>query len=516
MKSILLACFCCFFIILCRGEQTVSNDTESNVKNKLKLLEKLALNGTTEKQRSPSQLRCFEDWFLNLSFHDSNLSVRSDYIHSLAFKLNCNFSGLRLHSDRDKDKVGHEMQFPAELVKRPCVETSRKIKLICIYFTITGLFKDAKNSILLNNNILGARLDNYSISGLKDMVNISFRHSPDLEKTDMTCVFWKEGEGKQSSGSWESDGCQTIREKTWVRCRCNHLTYFAVLMKISSAAIDEKLLAPLTYISIVGCSISVVASLFTILLLLRSRKEDNCLWQIHINLPGSVLLLNGTFLLAVALASEGPGCVALASFLHFSLLSCLTWMAIEGFHLYRLLVRVYNIYIRHYLLKLCAFGWGFPSLVVLCLLLIDRTTYGYHEIKFSTRNPNATISNSSALCWINSQMVQNVFVLGYGGVTILFNLVILILVARVIWGLRAKNCQQRTQGPMVFRDMLIILGLTVLLGTTWILAFFYFKVVQEFLFSIINSLYGLFLFLWFFTRKSHPDPESKSTSSSSR
>uniref|UniRef100_F7E4K0 Adhesion G-protein coupled receptor G5 n=1 Tax=Ornithorhynchus anatinus TaxID=9258 RepID=F7E4K0_ORNAN len=457
------------------------------------------LLGGRNSSGSPSQLRCFEDWFLNLSFHDSNLSVRSDYIHSLAFKLNCNFSGLRLHSDRDKrlpalwleaDKVGHEMQFPAELVKRPCVETSRKIKLICIYFTITGLFKDAKNSILLNNNILGARLDNYSISGLKDMVNISFRHSPDLEKTDMTCVFWKEGEGKQSSGSWESDGCQTIREKTWVRCRCNHLTYFAVLMKISSAAIDEKLLAPLTYISIVGCSISVVASLFTILLLLRSRKEDNCLWQIHINLPGSVLLLNGTFLLAVALASEGPGCVALASFLHFSLLSCLTWMAIEGFHLYRLLVRVYNIYIRHYLLKLCAFGWGFPSLVVLCLLLIDRTTYGYHEIKFSTRNPNATISNSSALCWINSQMVQNVFVLGYGGVTILFNLVILILVARVIWGLRAKNCQQRTQGPMVFRDMLIILGLTVLLGTTWILAFFYFKVVQEFLFSIINSLYG--------------------------
>lgn len=79
------------------------------------------------------------------------------------------------------------------------------------------------------------------------------------------------------------------------------------------------------------------------------------------NLHASALLLNIGFLLSPALATPpvpGAACVMLAATLHFALLSCLTWMAIEGFNLYLLLGRVYNIYIRRYVLKLCAVGWG--------------------------------------------------------------------------------------------------------------------------------------------------------------
>ena len=85
------------------------------------------------------------------------------------------------------------------------------------------------------------------------------------------------------------------------------------------------------------------------------------------NLHASVLLLNVAFLLSPVLARAGAACTALAAILHFALLSCLTWMAIEGFNLYLLLVRVYNIYIRRYMLKLCAVGWGKQSLPPLLL-----------------------------------------------------------------------------------------------------------------------------------------------------
>lgn len=79
------------------------------------------------------------------------------------------------------------------------------------------------------------------------------------------------------------------------------------------------------------------------------------------NLHASVLLLNISFLLSSTLATApvpGSACTALAATLHYALLSCLTWMAIEGFNLYLLLGRVYNIYIRRFVLKLCAVGWG--------------------------------------------------------------------------------------------------------------------------------------------------------------
>lgn len=79
------------------------------------------------------------------------------------------------------------------------------------------------------------------------------------------------------------------------------------------------------------------------------------------NLHGSVLLLNVTFLLSSQMAPPtvpGSVCMVLAATLHYALLSCLTWMAIEGFNLYFLLGRVYNVYIRRYLFKLCMLGWG--------------------------------------------------------------------------------------------------------------------------------------------------------------
>lgn len=216
--------------------------------------------------------------------------------------------------------------------------------------------------------------------------------------------------------------------------------------QFSPAPLPAELLAPLTYISLVGCSVSIVASLLTLLLHFHARyapmprllstspsfllgppewdgflqraeaprqgtslttwllvapcpprpvslslcvseprpgwcpqatkghaptrrKQSNFITRIHMHLHASVLLLNVAFLLSPALAQPpvpGAACMALGAVLHFALLSCLTWMAIEGFNLYLLLGRVYNIYVRRYVLKLCAVGWGEPSLPPSC------------------------------------------------------------------------------------------------------------------------------------------------------
>lgn len=59
-------------------------------------------------------------------------------------------------------------------------------------------------------------------------------------------------------------------------------------------------------------------------------------------------------------------CRGLGLFLHWSLLATFSWTALEGFHLYLLLVRVFNIYVRRYLLKLSLVGWGEWSQVEIC------------------------------------------------------------------------------------------------------------------------------------------------------
>lgn len=78
----------------------------------------------------------------------------------------------------------------------------------------------------------------------------------------------------------------------------------------------------------------------------------------------AMFCLHLTFLLSSLLAQllkekeDSSSCLVLGLVLHWSLLATLTWSALEGFHLYLLLIRVFNIYVRRYLLKLSLIGWG--------------------------------------------------------------------------------------------------------------------------------------------------------------
>ena len=75
----------------------------------------------------------------------------------------------------------------------------------------------------------------------------------------------------------------------------------------------------------------------------------------------SLLLLNLTFLVDawLALYPEAVGlCISTAWFLHYFLLVSFAWMGLQGVHMYLSLVKVFNTYIRRYILKFCIVGWG--------------------------------------------------------------------------------------------------------------------------------------------------------------
>ncbi len=82
--------------------------------------------------------------------------------------------------------------------------------------------------------------------------------------------------------------------------------------------------------------------------------------SIHVSLSGALFLLNMSFMLSewAATLTLKEVCVFIAVTIHYSLLCSFTWMAIEALHLYLLLARVFNIYIKYYMVKLSLIGWG--------------------------------------------------------------------------------------------------------------------------------------------------------------
>lgn len=96
--------------------------------------------------------------------------------------------------------------------------------------------------------------------------------------------------------------------------------------------------------------------------------------KILMNLSTSLLFLNLVFLLDGWLASLHIRwlCRTAAVLLHYFLLTSFTWMGLESIHMYIALVKVFNTYIRRYILKFCIVGWGRnrrgePSLKLLLL-----------------------------------------------------------------------------------------------------------------------------------------------------
>ncbi|PKU42402.1 g-protein coupled receptor 56 [Limosa lapponica baueri] len=375
------------------------------------------------------------------------------------------------------------------------------------------MFQDENSSRVLGDKVVGISLVDTVVANLSHPVVLTLFHNLLPRNVTPLCVFWQE-DTTGSTGSWDSYGCTTVTGSSQTDCRCNHLTYFAVLM-VSSPEITYIHRDYLSIITYIGCLISALASICTIFFLyFRSKQRDQITsMHIHMNLLGAIFLLDVSFLISEHLASSSSEafCRAGGLFLHFSLLSCLTWMGIEGYNLYRLVIEVFNAYHDHFLLKLCLVGWGLPFFCVTLIFLASWTNYGPFSIPIyesvGGKSTNATI------CWITSPLIHNVVNLGFFSLVFLFNSVMLGAMVREI-------LRQNKKGHKL-KHVLALFGLSILLGIPWALVFFsftsgVFRLVSLYIFTIINSLQGFLIFLWYWTMvlQARKSPDSQSSSDS--
>ncbi|XP_061567407.1 adhesion G-protein coupled receptor G1-like isoform X2 [Cololabis saira] len=387
--------------------------------------------------------------------------------------------------------------------------------------------------VVLGELVLAVKAGIIPLRNISPPIKLIFKKNPTVQNG--TCVFWKEPENENEADGWSTDGCNTTNTGDSFICSCDHLSFFAVLVN-PDISVDETNARNLNYITYIGSALSVLfafMSLFIYISLHRRRPEKAT--GLHMQLSAALLCLHLTFLLCNLWlwlpfgTGDGLVCRGLGLFLHWSLLATLAWLALEGFHLYLLLVRVFNIYVRRYLLKVSAVGWGFPTLAAFACGVSG--VYGKYELQIGEGN-NRT--STAQMCWVQSPAGHAVIYVTVGVLclVVLYNSCMLALVVFQLWGSRDRSGRSgwsktgadgtkmsREKAAELWRNGVTVLGLSCVLGLPWGLASAtYMSLPGIYIFTVLNSLQGFFVFLWSvaLSRKSRCDSSSSAREPSSQ
>nr|XP_023673615.1 adhesion G-protein coupled receptor G1-like isoform X1 [Paramormyrops kingsleyae] len=398
---------------------------------------------------------------------------------------------------------GPSIHVPSRVMNRSWTPGKR----VAVMLFNSTLFEGVNDSEFLGNHVISVKVGHTSLHNLPEPVTLTFKH--DQKDLLGSCKFWEEAKGTDNAGRWSTRGCSTNRTDGEFICSCDHLSFFAVL--VNTGNISDAHARSLSYITYLGCGLSILCTSIAIIMYICMRRSPSKAGReehsmgLHLHLMGALLLLHSCFLLSAWQAERDKedtrACLALGLLLHWALLATFTWMGLESFHLYLLLVRVFNIYIRKYLLKLSFVGWGVPTITVAICALIQP--YGLHRFQSEDNTHTRTYTK---ICWITDTTVRLVTVTAYLSLVFLVGAAMLGIV--VIKLRRKEHRGTAAQKRHIGRNCLTLLCLSCILGVPWGLAFTTYgplTLVGLYFFTIANAFQGVYLFLWFLslTYKSH-------------
>ncbi|XP_021101013.1 adhesion G-protein coupled receptor G2 isoform X10 [Heterocephalus glaber] len=460
-------------------------------------------------------LKVVDDIGLQLNFSSKTISLTSPSLALAVIRVNASdFSTttfaaqdpanlqVSLETQAPENSIG-VITLPSSLMSNlPANDVALASRIQFNFFETPALFQDPSlENISLVSYVISSSVANLTVKNLTRNVTVTLRHI-ELSQDDLTvrCVFWDLGRNG-GKGGWSSDGCSVKhRRLNETICTCSHLTSFGILLDLSRTSLPPGQMMALTFITYIGCGLSAIflsVTLVTYIAFEKIRRDYPS--KILIQLCAALLLLNLVFLLDswIALYNTRGLCISVAIFLHYFLLVSFTWMGLEAFHMYLALVKVFNTYIRKYILKFCVIGWGVPAVVVIIILTISPDNYGLGSYgKFPNGSPDD-------FCWINSNAVFYITVVGYFCVIFLLNVSMFIVVLVQLCRIKKKK-QLGAQQKTSIQDLRSIAGLTFLLGITWGFAFFAWgpvNVTFMYLFAIFNTLQGFFIFIFYCVAK---------------
>ncbi|XP_072803615.1 adhesion G protein-coupled receptor E3 isoform X2 [Vicugna pacos] len=337
-----------------------------------------------------------------------------------------------------------------------------------------------KDPVYLNSQVVSAAVGPERNVSLSQTVILSFQHvkmKPHIKRT--FCVYWK---GTKEGSHWSRDGCVLIQaNKTHTTCNCTHLSSFAVLMAFDSQEEDPAL----TVITYVGLSLSLLCLLLAALTFLLCKAIRNTSTSLHLQLSICLFLAYLLFLTAIDRTEPKVLCAIVAGALHYLYLAAFTWMLLEGLHLFltarNLTVVNYSGVNRFMKWFMFPVGYGVPAVIVAISAASRPNLYGTPD-----------------RCWLHPDQG---FVWGFLGPVCAIICVNFIFFLLVLWILKRKLSSLNSEVSTIQNIRMLTLkaiAQVFILGCTWFLGILQVGPaarVMAYLFTIINSLQGFFIFL---------------------
>jgi len=292
---------------------------------------------------------------------------------------------------------------------------------------------------------------------------------------NMSCVYMMYSEAIK----WSDTGCWVSssynNNTNMIECSCNHTTDFSILLlyqPYNQNLVNNR--KYLFYFGFLGELISVIC-LFVCIIVYSTlkRKLKNDRLTIHTNLMTSLAIAHTTLLvtqvtwLVFESTLDDGICHVFTFTLHFTLLSCMGWMFVEGLVLYKkiLVVLKRDSDQKSYLYMFI--GWILP-IILSSICICTSKIFG---LKYTSNR-----------CWLGKEDNVIWFFIGPVCVVLTFNFLIMCKVLYVLARTQRKkiisknapvNITSNNQKPsttyLVGRGVLI---LTPILGIPWILGLF--------------------------------------------
>ncbi|XP_071959939.1 adhesion G-protein coupled receptor G6-like [Antedon mediterranea] len=426
-------------------------------------------------------------------------------VNDLAYVSISDGDSLKTLFEADNINAHYEKTIPLEMVGASIALSTEVISIdqnktredeIRVYFTVyqnSSLFiskmlvNDSSEDLppQVNSHVISASVDAIEIDGLVTPIRAAFL--PRFKTSNTKCVFW-DFSLDDGIGDWSRDGCrldETIDGR--VVCLCDHLTNFAILVDYYEQEVSG-FYEVLAVISLIGCIVSIVGLASTIATHLFFKSLRSKVPQkILINLSITLLSLYLVFAIGIKQTGSRHGCITVAVLVHYFGLASIFWMSIEAINMYLMLVKVFYDNIEHFMLKVCVVGYGIPLIIVTVCLCTDVDYY-----------------YNTSYCFVPSGSIRNYGFILIVGILLLFNVGAFILIMHKLTC--GRNVALSTRGE-VSKRLQTSVGLSVLLGLTWVLGFLAIDADSssrdafQLLFCVFNSLQGLFIFLFFCVRQ---------------
>ncbi|XP_046374770.1 adhesion G protein-coupled receptor L3-like isoform X2 [Haliotis rufescens] len=343
--------------------------------------------------------------------------------------------------------------------------------------------KEKKKEKVVNSNIISASINNREEVKLFEPVEYTMQHLNPEVKSNPLCSYWKMDDS-QKRGQWSQDGCSMIQTNdTHTTCKCNHLTNFAVLMDITGTKLSPGHILSLRIITLVGCIISIICLLLTWITFVAFKNLQCDRTTIHKHLVYSLMLAEIIFVVGIGQTDLKILCSIIAGLLHFLFLVAFAWMCLEGVQLYVMLIEVFETE-RSRLKWYYLFGYGVPLMIVAISAAVYHQGYG-----------------TEAHCWINT---KNHFIWSFVGPALFVMTVNVAMLSIAIYMMckhanTANSLKEKSKLQKLRAWIKGSLVLVVLLGLTWSFGILFLNqesVAMAYIFTILNSLQGAFIFIF--------------------